>query len=86
MAYDVPSAGGEQPVATTTRQYGTTHTTSTFFVSLRGASLEEVTPAWSALAEGATVTEPLAASACSPAFGMLTDRFGVTWVVDAATP
>jgi len=29
---------------------------------------------------------PLAASPWSPGFGMLTDRFGVTWVVDVAPP
>ncbi|MYR62389.1 VOC family protein, partial [Streptomyces sp. SID625] len=30
------------------------------------------------------VVEPLAASAWSAGFGMLTDRFGVTWVLDVA--
>ena len=28
---------------------------------------------------GAVIVEPLAASAWSAGFGMLTDRFGVTW-------
>ncbi|MBD0357594.1 MAG: hypothetical protein ICV57_10545 [Rubrobacter sp.] len=31
---------------------------------------------------GATVVEPLASSQWAPLFGRLTDRFGVTWVVD----
>lgn len=34
-----------------------------------------------ALAEGGTVTMPLAKTFFSPAFGMLTDRFGVSWMV-----
>ncbi|GAB2859472.1 hypothetical protein [Nocardioides pacificus] len=39
-----------------------------------------------AVAVGATIVEPLAASAWAPGFGMLTDRFGVTWVLDVAAP
>ena len=39
---------------------------------------------WDRLSEGATIVEPLAASAWSPGFGMLTDSFGVTWVIDIA--
>lgn len=41
-----------------------------------------MTAYWNGLAEGGQVVEPLAASAWSPGFGMLTDRFGVTWVLD----
>ncbi|MCM3694913.1 VOC family protein [Microbacterium oleivorans] len=88
MAYDVPGqdAGAEAVSGTTTRQNGVTFTDRAFFVSLQGDSLDEVTARWDALAEGATVVEPLAASAWSAGFGMLTDRFGVTWVVDVRVP
>lgn len=85
MAYDVPGANeidGAGIAGTTTRENGATITDRTFFQSVRGQSLEEVTGYWNALAEGATIIEPLAASAWSPGFGMLTDRFGVTWVLD----
>ncbi|OLT33917.1 hypothetical protein BJF79_34075 [Actinomadura sp. CNU-125] len=34
---------------------------------------------WDALAVDAVIVDPLAASAWSAGFGMLTDRFGVTW-------
>jgi PhnB protein len=30
------------------------------------------------------VIEPLAASPWSPGFGMVTDPFGVTWIIDVA--
>ena len=85
MAYDIPGRtegfdGG------TRRANGTTVTDQPFFVSIRAADLEEATGYWARLAEGATVVEPLAASAWSAGFGMLTDRFGVTWVVDVAGP
>ena len=50
--------------------------------SVRGTSFDETARRWEALSDGATVVEPFAASAWSAGFGMLTDRFGVTWVVD----
>jgi PhnB protein len=55
-----------------------------FVVSLRGATVEEITAIWEKLAEGARVREPLGPAAWGPAYGMLTDRFGVTWVLDVA--
>lgn len=85
MAYDIP---GQDTTDTSTlaghtrRENGATITDRTFFQSVRGETLDEVTTIWDALAEGADVIEPLAASPWSPGFGMLTDRFGVTWVID----
>ncbi|MFC5288367.1 VOC family protein [Actinokineospora guangxiensis] len=55
-----------------------------FFVSVRGADAEEVTGYWKGLSEGATIVEDLAPAGWSPLYGMLTDRFGVTWVLDVA--
>jgi PhnB protein len=69
-------------VGSTRREHGTTITDQPAFVSVRGASLDEIKRYWDGLAAGATVVEPLAASAWSAGFGMLTDRFGVTWVLD----
>ncbi|WP_421735583.1 VOC family protein [Cellulomonas sp.] len=72
MAYDVPAARpwsrGDDP----------------FFVSLRGDTAEEVAALWERLAYGSTVVVPLAPSQWAPLYGMLTDPFGVTWVVDVA--
>ncbi len=55
-----------------------------FYVSVRGTSAEEITAYWEKLREGASVLQPLGASAWSPLYGMLTDRFGVTWVLDVS--
>lgn len=70
MAYDVPSSRawsrGEDP----------------FFVSVRGADAAEVTTYWEKLALGATVTQPLAPAPWAALYGMLTDPFGVTWILD----
>jgi PhnB protein len=86
MAYDIPGEPtGSSDTGSTRRENGTTITDQSFFVSVRGETLDEVQRYWSALAVGATVVEDLAASAWSPGFGMLTDAFGVTWILDVAT-
>ena len=45
----------------------------------------EVRRAFDALAQGGKVTMPLAPTFWSPMYGMLTDRFGVSWMVMAAS-
>jgi PhnB protein len=70
MAYDVPSRlgwnPGEIPV----------------FVSVRGTDAAEVTGYWQKLTADATILQPLAPAGWSPLYGMLRDRFGITWVLD----
>jgi PhnB protein len=74
MAYDVPArmpwGQGE----------------NAFFVSLRGETPEEISVYWDKLADGATIVQALAPAPWAPLYGMLKDRFGVTWVVDVAAP
>lgn len=86
MAYDVP--GENAPVAqgapTTRRENGTTITEESFFLSVRGETVEEVGALWERLAVGATVIEAFGPAQWAPAFGMLTDRFGTTWILDVA--
>lgn len=72
MAYDVPGA--------TTYDAGAIP----FFVSLRSADADEISALWTGLLDGATVVQELAPSGWSPLYGMLRDRFGVTWVLDVA--
>lgn len=84
LGYDIP--GENAPVAGwTRRENGVTLTDRSFFQSLSADSLDELTGYWEALSEGAEIVEPLAASAWSAGFGMLTDRFGVTWTLDVRT-
>ncbi|WP_055048390.1 VOC family protein [Devosia sp. A16] len=70
MAYDVPSRldwnPGEIPV----------------FVSVRGNDAEEVAGYWQKLAADARILQPLAPAGWSPLYGMLRDRYGITWVLD----
>ena len=55
-----------------------------FFVSVRGTDADEITGYWKGLSEGATVVQDLGPSGWTPLYGMLQDRFGVTWVLDVA--
>jgi PhnB protein len=72
MAYDTPAS---KPLERGVRDV---------FVSLRGETVEEVSAIWDALADGAEVVEAFGPSQWSPAYGMLVDRFGITWVLDVA--
>ncbi|QVM85040.1 VOC family protein [Novosphingobium decolorationis] len=56
-----------------------------FYVALSGSSIDDNKARWSLLAEGGTILQDLAPTQWSPLFGMLIDRFGITWVVDATT-
>ena len=70
MAYDVPST---QPWD---------RGRNSFFVSVRGRDVAEITELWQKLSDGGTVLAALAPAAWAPLYGMLADRFGITWVVD----
>jgi PhnB protein len=74
MAYDVP---GAMPYDAGTTSY---------FVSVRGADADEVRGYWDKLIEGSTAIAPFGPAAWSPAYGMLVDPFGVTWVFDVEVP
>jgi PhnB protein len=74
MAFDVPAAREYEPGIIP------------FFVSIRGTDADEISAYWSKLIEGGIVVAPLAASAWSPLYGMVEDRFGVTWVIDVEVP
>jgi PhnB protein len=52
-----------------------------FSLTLSLDSVEEVDRRFNALAEGGQVRMPLDKTFFSPRFGMLTDRFGVGWIV-----
>jgi PhnB protein len=56
----------------------------TFSVSLSGDDETELRGYWDALAIGAEIGQPLEAAPWGDAFGMLVDRFGVSWLVNIA--
>jgi len=72
MAFDVPASRPYSPGE------------SAVFVSVRGTDADELNRYWNGLAEGATIIQPIAPSAWTPLYGMLKDKFGITWVLDIA--
>jgi PhnB protein len=54
-----------------------------FSVSLTASDAATAERYFNALAQGAKVTMPFQKTFWSPGFGMLTDRFGVPWMVSA---
>ncbi|MFE4836327.1 VOC family protein [Arthrobacter sp. NPDC056691] len=71
MAYDVQTAkpyeAGRNP----------------FYLTLHGDDQAEIKEQWHRLADGGTVLTGLGPSAFAPLYGMLTDRFGTTWIIGA---
>jgi PhnB protein len=57
---------------------------SNISISLSGDNEQELTAYWGRLSEGATVQEPLVMAPWGDTFGMLTDKFGVGWMVNIA--
>lgn len=71
MAADVPSTSGRP-------------TPAGFAVSLSGDDEAVLRGWWEGLSEGGTVQEPLTTAPWGDAFGMLSDRFGIAWMVNIA--
>lgn len=72
MAYDVPTGTPLQPGE------------NAYFICVGCATTEEASARWVGLTAGATVIQPLAPAPWAPLYGMLKDRFGVTWVVNVS--
>jgi PhnB protein len=60
---------------------GQEHQFEGFALSITAADAAEAELKFNALAEGGQVRMPLGKTFFSPAFGMLADRFGVSWMV-----
>ena len=59
-----------------------------FYITLQGTEGEEIRPLWDALAASANdILIPLAPAPFAPLYGVLTDRYNVTWIIGAdSTP
>jgi PhnB protein len=75
MAYDVqPSKGYDRGI-------------NPFYITLQGTDGDEIRTLWDALAASAgDILVPLAPATFAALYGMVTDRYGVTWIVGADTP
>jgi PhnB protein len=70
MAYDVqPSKGFDAGE-------------NAFYITLQGENEKEIRAGWQALSDDAkAILIPLGPAPFAPLYGMLTDRFGVTWII-----
>jgi len=53
-------------------------------ISLGGDNEEELTDYYNKLADGGTISQPLTKAPWGDTFGMLTDKFGIFWLVNIA--
>jgi PhnB protein len=67
--------GGDGPPESQETQHG-------FCVSIHVPEPDEVDRVFTALADGGTVTMPLEQTFWSVRFGMLTDKFGIPWIIN----
>ena len=74
MAYDVQPSKGYDPGD------------NPFYITLQGTDTDEVTTRWDALTRDAQATLiPLGPAPFAPLYGMLTDRYGITWIIGVDT-
>ena len=73
MAADVPERMPYQPGDTSS-------------ISLSGDDEAQLTQYWKGMSEGAEVRQPLTKAQWGDSFGMLQDKFGITWLVNIAAP
>ena len=71
MAADVPERMPYEPGNTSS-------------ISLSGDDEAQLTRYWNGLAEGAQILQPLTKAQWGDSFGMLQDKFGITWLVNIA--
>ena len=86
--YDVFGATGGGIAGTTpstTRRTQSLDHDESAFVLLNGSSRDELSGPWKGLTDGGTVIAELpTGEASGPSYGMLTDRFGITWIFGVA--
>lgn len=71
MASDAPSGWDVSPIAG-------------IGISLSGDDVAELTGYWDGLVDGGRIDQPLVEAPWGDRFGMLTDRYGVEWMVNIA--
>jgi len=70
MAYDAPTSRAHDPGQ------------SPFFISISGNASDEIITYWDRLKLDGEILQDLAPAGWSPLYGMLKDRFGITWILD----
>jgi PhnB protein len=82
MHAQLETAGGLTLMGSDTPSHLAYEPGSRISVSLSGTDGDELRGYWEKLTDGATVTVPLEKQMWGDEFGMLTDRFGIEWLVN----
>ena len=75
---------GDQTIMASDGQCQGNQTFQGFALSLTVTGETDADRRFNALADGGQVLQPLMKTFFSPRFGMVTDRFGVSWMIHAA--
>ncbi len=86
MHSQLDTPGGLTLMASDTPARMELHPGDNIMISLSGDDEAELRGYWDKLSQGAQVTMPLGAVPWSGAFGMLVDRYGIHWLVNANSP
>ncbi|GAB3997317.1 VOC family protein [Spirosoma daeguense] len=72
-------------LASDSPQYSGSHNTDQFSLSLEGSDAEKLTGYFEKLAENGSIKAPLIKQFWGDAFGMLTDQFGINWMISISS-
>ena len=86
MHADLEGSDGIRFMAADTPKHMEYRPGSNFSMSLSGEDEGVLRGYFERLSEGGSVTQPLVQAAWGDTFGMLTDRFGITWLVNVSAP
>jgi PhnB protein len=87
MHADLQAENGIEFFASDTpKRMGEFRPISGFSMSLSGDDEKELSGYFSRLSAGGKVTQPLAKAPWGDTFGMLVDKFGITWLVNISAP
>jgi PhnB protein len=82
MHAELTTSGGMVLMASDTPNGMERSTGNAFSVSVSGEDESELRGYWAGLSDGGTVVMPLEAAPWGDVFGMCTDRFGVSWMIN----
>lgn len=74
--------GGDVSFMATDSDRTTPYETSCISMSISGNDAEKITAAFNKLGEGGKITSPIKVESWGDSFGMLTDKFGIDWMVN----
>ncbi len=86
VMHGIIEADGLQLMASDSGPMGDPTPGDNISISLSGDNITVLTKYFEGLSAGGNVTDPLSAKQWGDTFGMVTDRFGISWLVNITAP